>query len=62
MKRCGWVERSRETRPAEARVLVTLSHPCHTIGEGYDRYRGPVENVRQPSPRRPRADANGAVH
>ena len=27
MKRRGWVERFREPRPAEARVLVTLWHP-----------------------------------
>ena len=37
MKRRGWIERSREPRPCEARILVTLWHPCQTIGVGSDR-------------------------
>ena len=34
MKRRGWVERAREPRPGERRILVTLWHPCQTVGEG----------------------------
>jgi len=30
LKRRGWVERFREPRPSEGRVLVTLWHPCQT--------------------------------
>ncbi len=46
LKRHGWVERSREPRPSEGRVLVTLWHPCQTLGEGADRYQTAVETFR----------------
>ena len=46
LKRRGWVERSREPRPSEARVLVRLWHPCQTLGEGADRYQTAVETFR----------------
>jgi len=46
MKRRGWVERSRQERPDEQRILVTLWHPSQTIGEGTDRYRTAVETFR----------------
>jgi hypothetical protein len=42
----GWVDRSLEARPDEERVLVRLWHPNERMGEGTDRYRGPVETVR----------------
>ena len=42
----GWVEHGREARPDEERVLVRLWHPNERIGEGADRYRGPVETIR----------------
>ena len=46
MKRHGWIERSRQARPREARILVTLWHPRQTIGEGSDRYQTAVETFR----------------
>jgi hypothetical protein len=33
MKRRGWIERARESRPREDRILVTLWHPRQTLGE-----------------------------
>jgi len=42
----GWLERSREARPDEERVLVHLWHPNEWMGEGADRHRGPVETPR----------------
>jgi hypothetical protein len=45
-KRRGWVERSRQPRPSERRVLVMLWHPCQTLGEGADRYQTAVETFR----------------
>ncbi|MGO9975786.1 MAG: hypothetical protein ACLP01_23880 [Solirubrobacteraceae bacterium] len=46
LKRQGWVERAREPRPSEGRVLVRLWHPCQTLGEGGDRYQTAVETFR----------------
>ena len=46
MKRRGWVERTRLPLPSEGRILVTLWHPCQTIGEGADCYRTAVETFR----------------
>jgi len=46
IKRREWVERSRQPRPAERRVLVTLRHPCHTIGD----HRGQVDTFRSLPP------------
>ncbi|MGO9789030.1 MAG: hypothetical protein ACLP8S_05710 [Solirubrobacteraceae bacterium] len=46
MKRRGWIERAREPRPREGRILVTLSHPHQTLGEGSDRYYTAVETFR----------------
>jgi hypothetical protein len=46
MKRRGWIERAREPRPGEGRILVTLWHPQHTLGEGSDRYHMAVETFR----------------
>jgi len=42
----GWIERQREARPDERRILLTLSHPRQTIGEGSDRYHTAVETFR----------------
>lgn len=42
----GWIERSRETIPAEGRVLVRLAHPRQSVGQGADRSTGPVETFR----------------
>ena len=38
MRQRGWIERNREPRPEEGRVLITPWHPRQTIGEGCDRY------------------------
>jgi hypothetical protein len=46
LKRCGWIDPQREPRPDEHRVLVTLSHPRQTIGEGHDRHKTAVETFR----------------
>jgi hypothetical protein len=46
MKRRGWIERAREPIPHEGRILVTLWHPCQTLGDGADRYRTAVETFR----------------
>jgi hypothetical protein len=46
MKRRGWIERAREPQPREARILVTLWHPCQTLGEGSDRHQTAVETFR----------------
>ncbi len=46
MKRRGWVERGREDRPHERRILVCLAHPHQTVGEGSDRYYTAVETFR----------------
>jgi hypothetical protein len=53
MKRRGWIERVREPIPHESRILVTLWHPCQTLGDGADRYRTAVETFRS----LPRADS-----
>jgi hypothetical protein len=46
MKRRGWIERAREPRPGEGRILVTLWHPQQTLGKGSDRYHTAVETFR----------------
>ena len=46
MKRRGWIERAREPRPREGRILVTLWHPRQTLGEGSDRYYTAVDTFR----------------
>ncbi len=46
MKRRGWIERAREARASEGRILVTLWHSHQTLGEGSDRYHTAVETVR----------------
>ncbi len=46
MRHRGWTERSRESRPDEGRILVTLAHPSQTLGEGADRYTTAVETFR----------------
>ena len=48
------IERTRQARPREARILVTLWHACQTIGDGSDRYGTAVETFPQPPARRPR--------
>ena len=40
------IERTRQARPREARILVTLWHACQTIGDGSDRYGTAVETFR----------------
>ncbi len=46
LKRRGWIERQREPRPDERRILLTLSHPRQTIGEGNDRHQTAVQTFR----------------
>jgi hypothetical protein len=46
LKRRGWIERSREPRPSEGRILVTLWHPRQTLGERSDRHYTAVETFR----------------
>jgi hypothetical protein len=46
MRQRGWIEREREPRPLEGRVLITLWHPRQTLGEGADRYVTAVETFR----------------
>jgi hypothetical protein len=46
LKRRGWIERQREPRPDEHRILLTLRHPRRTIGEGNDRHQTAVETFR----------------
>jgi len=46
LKRRGWIERQREPRPAERRILLTLWHPRQTIGDGHDRHQTAVETFR----------------
>jgi hypothetical protein len=48
MKRRGWIERAREPRPREGRILVTLCHPHQTVGEGSDRLLHGCGDVPQP--------------
>lgn len=48
LKRRGWIERQREPRPDERRILLTLSHARQTIGEGHDRHQTAVETLPQP--------------
>jgi hypothetical protein len=47
LKRRGWIERQREPRPDERRILLTLRHPRQTIGEGNDRPPDGGRNVPQ---------------
>jgi hypothetical protein len=55
MRQRGWIERKREPRPLEGRVLITLWHPRQTLGEGADRHVSAVETfssllLDQPAP------------
>jgi hypothetical protein len=46
MRSRGWIERSREHRPCEQRVVVELFHPQQSTGAEEDRYVGPVVTFR----------------
>jgi hypothetical protein len=46
MCRRGWIERSREYRGDERRVVVELFHPHQSAGAQDDRYVGPVVTFR----------------
>lgn len=46
MRQRGWIERSRQTIPAEGRVVVSLPHPRQSAGRGAERRVGPL-NRRQ---------------
>jgi hypothetical protein len=46
LKRRGWIERRRERRPDEGRILLTLWHPRQAAGDGHDRHLTAVETFR----------------